>query len=198
LDNNKTNPAPSEKTADQKKTRKKRANKNAEPKKPMKSSTRVLLILLLILLLALSLCACGGSGSGVIGGADGPTKVVVDGKDDTEQAAVSGATVASGGAAPDAGAPAAEATSYYFRSNKLLQQHYEKHGIEMGFTSAEEYEAAASAVINDPAALYKTEAEDGDGVYYLEDSNEFVVLSKDGYIRTYFLPSSGKKYFDRQ
>ena len=87
---------------------------------------------------------------------------------------------------------------YYFRSNKLLTQHYEKHGIDMGFDSKEAYEKAASDVINNPAALHKTEAEDGDYVYYVEETNEFVVLSKDGYIRTYFWPSAGKAYYDRQ
>ena len=91
-----------------------------------------------------------------------------------------------------------EAVSYYFRNRSTLDSHYEKHGIEMGFSSAEEYEAAASAVINSPDALYKTEKEDGDGVYYIEETNEFAVLSTDGYIRTYFLPSAGKKYFERQ
>ncbi|MBQ8825816.1 MAG: hypothetical protein IJ007_01840 [Oscillospiraceae bacterium] len=88
--------------------------------------------------------------------------------------------------------------TYYFRNQSTLDSHYEKHGIEMGFASAEEYEAAASAVINSPDALYKTEKEDGDGVYYIEQTNEFAVLSTDGYIRTYFLPSAGKAYFDRQ
>ena len=87
---------------------------------------------------------------------------------------------------------------YVFRNQRLLNEHYEKHGIEMGFTSAEAYQAAASAVITNPNSLFKIEAEDGDGVYYLEATNEFVVLSTDGYIRTYFLPSSGKAYFDRQ
>lgn len=89
-------------------------------------------------------------------------------------------------------------TEYFFRSNKLLTQHYEKHGIEMGFDSKESYEKAASDVINNPAALHKLEAEDGDYVYYLEDTNEFVILSQDGYIRTYFLPSAGKAYYERQ
>ena len=89
-------------------------------------------------------------------------------------------------------------TQYVFRTKKLLNDHYEKHGIEMGFASAEEYEAAASAVINNPAALTKTEAEDGDYVYYVEETNEFVILSTDGYIRTYFYPSAGKAYYDRQ
>lgn len=91
-----------------------------------------------------------------------------------------------------------EAEKYYFRNAKLLGQHYEKHGIEMGFASEEEYEAAASAVITNPEALHKTEKEDGDGIYYVEATNEFVVLSKDGYIRTYFNPSAGIKYYNRQ
>ena len=91
-----------------------------------------------------------------------------------------------------------EESDLKFRNKKLLNQHYEKHGIEMGFESAAEYEAAAAAVVKHPDVLHKTEAEDGDDVYYVESTNEFVVVSKDGYIRTYFLPSSGKAYFDRQ
>lgn len=92
----------------------------------------------------------------------------------------------------------ADGVTYKFRNNKYLSEHYEKHGIDMGFASKEEYEAAASAVINNPEALSKIEKEDGDYVYYVEATNEFVVLSTDGYIRTYFLPDSGKKYFDKQ
>lgn len=91
-----------------------------------------------------------------------------------------------------------ETVDYYFRNAKLLGQHYEKHGIEMGFASEEEYEAAASAVINNPNALHKVEKEDGDDIFYIEETNDFVVLSKDGYIRTYFWPSAGIKYFNRQ
>lgn len=87
---------------------------------------------------------------------------------------------------------------YYFRNAKLLGQHYEKHGIEMGFASEEEYEAAASDVINNPNALHKKEKEDNDEVYYVEETNEFAVLSADGYIRTYFYPSAGIKYYNRQ
>lgn len=91
-----------------------------------------------------------------------------------------------------------EYISYKFRNNNLLTQHYEKHGIEMGFSSKEAYEKAASDVINNPNALHKTEKEDGDFVYYVEDTNEFVILSTDGYIRTYFLPSAGISYYNRQ
>ena len=87
---------------------------------------------------------------------------------------------------------------YYFRNEDLLESHYEKHGKEMGFSSSKEYEMSASDVVNNPESLHKTEKEDGDDVYYKENTNEFVVVSTDGYIRTYFNPDSGKKYFDRQ
>lgn len=85
-----------------------------------------------------------------------------------------------------------------FRNTRLRQEHYEKHGIEMGFTSPEAYEQAAAAVVQNKDALHKLEEEDGDDVYYLESTNEFVIVSTDGYIRTYFYPSNGKDYFDRQ
>ena len=85
-----------------------------------------------------------------------------------------------------------------FRNEKLLNEHFEKHGKEMGFSSAKEYETAAKKVVNNPNALHKIEKEDGDDVYYLEDTNEFVIVSTDGYIRTYFYPSGGIDYYNRQ
>lgn len=91
---------------------------------------------------------------------------------------------------------------YHFRNTKLRDDHFSKHGMEFkvdfGYETAEEYERGASDVINDPDALFKTEAEDGDGIYYIEETNEFVVLSTDGYIRTYFRPGGRRDYFDRQ
>lgn len=87
---------------------------------------------------------------------------------------------------------------YYFRNAKLLEEHYQKHGIEMGFASAEEYQAAASAVVLNENSLHKLEAEDGDDVYYLEATNDFVIVSTDGYIRTYFRPDSGINYYNKQ
>ncbi|MCR4725239.1 MAG: hypothetical protein K5772_07370 [Clostridia bacterium] len=87
---------------------------------------------------------------------------------------------------------------YTFRNNKLLSEHYDKHGIEMGFASKEDYEAAANLVIHHPDTLHKIEKEDGDTCFYLESANAFVVLSTDGYIRTFFCPDSGRKYYDKQ
>ena len=88
--------------------------------------------------------------------------------------------------------------AYYFRNEDLLEQHFKKHGMEMGFESMQAYEEAASAVVYHPDVLTKTEAEDGDYVYYIEETNEFVVISTDGYIRTYFNPSAGIDYYNRQ
>ena len=87
---------------------------------------------------------------------------------------------------------------YTFKNNYRLEDHFEKHGKEMGFKDAESYEDAASDVVNNPEALHKTEKEDGDDVYYVEKTNEFVVVSPDGYIRTYFNPDDGINYYNRQ
>ena len=90
------------------------------------------------------------------------------------------------------------AKQYCFRNSELLNEHYKSHGIEMGFASAEEYEKAAAAVIDAPGVLHKYEKEDNDDVYYLESTNEIVIVSTDGFIRTYFKPDRGKDYFDEQ
>lgn len=87
---------------------------------------------------------------------------------------------------------------YTFRNEKYLVEHFEKHGSEFGYVTKEEYEAGANRVIASEEALHKTEAEDGDYIYYLESSNEIVFLSVDGNIRTYFKPQDGIKYYERQ
>lgn len=93
--------------------------------------------------------------------------------------------------------PATKAEKQYrFRNKDRLNDHFIKHGREVGAESAAQYEKMASDVINNPDALYKTEKEDGDGVYYIRATGEFVVLSTDGYIRTYYI--AGYDYFNRQ
>lgn len=85
-----------------------------------------------------------------------------------------------------------------FRSDQLLEEHFEKHGREMGFGSPEEYLAGANATIQNSNVLHKTEKEDGDDVYYVEATNDLVIVSADGYIRTYFRPEDGIAYYNRQ
>ena len=101
------------------------------------------------------------------------------------------------GSAPSPDAFTVESASYLpLRTEDKLQQHFEKHGQETGCATAEEYLAAANAVIANPAALHKLQAEDGDDLYFLESTGEFVVVSPAGYIRTYYL--TDRDYFERQ
>lgn len=88
--------------------------------------------------------------------------------------------------------------TYTFRSEENLEGHFEKHGDEFGYDTKEEYLEGANRVIQSKDVLHKYEEEDGDDVYYLEKSNEIVIVSTDGHIRTYFKPSDGKDYYDRQ
>ena len=85
-----------------------------------------------------------------------------------------------------------------FRNQKLLREHYEKHGKEMGYHSEEEYLAGANAVINDSSSLHKQEKENGDDIYYRESENRLVIVSTDGYIRTYFRPEDGIRYYEKK
>ncbi len=89
-------------------------------------------------------------------------------------------------------------TEYRFRNRDRLDEHYEKHGKEMGFSSAADYQKAASDIINDQTVENKYKSDgSGDRCFYVEASREFVVLSNDGYIRTYFI-CSGIEYYNRQ
>lgn len=87
---------------------------------------------------------------------------------------------------------------YNFADDSSWIEHFEKHGHEFGYTTKEEYLQGANDVINNPSSLHKYEAEDGDDCYYLQATNEFVVVSLEGEIRTYFKPDDGVAYFNRQ
>lgn len=91
---------------------------------------------------------------------------------------------------------APQSSDLEFRSNARLQDHFEKHGDEVGCATAEEYLAQANAVVADPATRHKTQREDGDDVYFLDRTGEFVVVSPEGFIRTYFITDVG--YFNSQ
>lgn len=88
--------------------------------------------------------------------------------------------------------------TYKFRNAGLWEEHFEKHGEEFPYSTKEEYLEGANIMMENPDKLHKTEKEDGDDVYYLEATNEFIIVSKDGYLRTYFKPSRGKAYYDKQ
>ncbi len=86
---------------------------------------------------------------------------------------------------------------FEFRTDNYLVEHFEKHGRNMGYDSAEEYLQGANRVINSKGVLIRTQS-DLDSAYFLEQTGEFVVVSNDGFIRTYFIPDDGIDYFNRQ
>ena len=83
-----------------------------------------------------------------------------------------------------------------FRNANLLMSHYQKHGAEVGASSPDEYQRKAAAVVSSENVLHKTESEDGDYVYFNPSTGEFVIVSTDGYIRTYYI--ADMDYFERQ
>ena len=93
-----------------------------------------------------------------------------------------------------------EYKQYKFRSKKLYNDHYEKHGSEFGSITKEEYLKLANDLLNSDSetVLHKTEKEDGDDVYFDTATGYFLVLSKDGYIRTFFIPQKGIEYYNKQ
>ncbi|SDB02487.1 hypothetical protein SAMN02910317_00008 [Ruminococcaceae bacterium FB2012] len=93
-----------------------------------------------------------------------------------------------------------EYKQYSFRSKKLFESHYQKHGSEFGSITKEEYLKLANDLLNSdsPSVLHKTEKEDGDTVYFDTETGYFLVLSTDGYIRTFFIPDKGIDYYNRQ
>lgn len=92
-----------------------------------------------------------------------------------------------------------EKKQYTFRNQKRLDEHFEKHGKEFGKITKEEYLELANELINSTSdrVLHKYSA-DGDYMYFDQDMNYFLVLSEEGYIRTFFIPSAGIKYWERQ
>lgn len=83
-----------------------------------------------------------------------------------------------------------------FYDTQSMVEHYVKHGKEIGCSSMEEYLAKANRVIDSPRSLSKQQKADGDTCYFIRSTNEFVVVAKAGYIRTYYIAS--EKYFNKQ
>ena len=70
---------------------------------------------------------------------------------------------------------------------------------EFGDITREQYLALAQQLVDSPGAQVLTKRDSGgDTLFYDPDTNEFAVKSADGYLRTFFRPSGGQSYYDRQ
>ena len=87
-----------------------------------------------------------------------------------------------------------------FRSRRLFEEHYSKHGREFGNISAQEYLARAQALRDAPPGGAILEAHTPDGIVSRFDrrSGAFGAYNPDRTIRTFFIPNAGERYFHRQ
>jgi hypothetical protein len=107
-----------------------------------------------------------------------------------------------GGAPPPAQAPATTPASDRSDGPQFapgqLEHHFEKHGGEMGFATKEDYLRAAQALLRGGPDVETLSRANGDTLFFREKTSEFGVLSGRGVIRTYFRPSDGQRYWERQ
>ena len=83
--------------------------------------------------------------------------------------------------------------SKQFRNEKTLHSHYEKHAKEFGDITMAEYLSKAQHLANSPKHLITT-LPNGEKVFYNQAANEFLKLSSDGFIKTFFRPVDGINY----
>lgn len=74
---------------------------------------------------------------------------------------------------------------YHFYDAKNFVNHYLKHGKQMGYDNIEDYLCGANNVLLNKKSLQKSTF-NGDVAYYNAKNGDFVVLSRAGYIRTYY------------
>ena len=87
-----------------------------------------------------------------------------------------------------------------FRSQAELEEHFRKHGGEVGATSEVDYLHRAQTLRDAPLGTDVAEIVRRDGVRTRFDRRDggFVAFNANGVIRTYFRPADGEAYFLRQ
>ena len=80
-------------------------------------------------------------------------------------------------------------------------KHYNKHANEMGLATVEAYTAHALRFANtiDKVNCVSFVRAGNESTYkYNKTTNEFAIITKDGYVVTYYKPTNGYKYFKSQ
>ncbi len=86
-----------------------------------------------------------------------------------------------------------------FNSNST-SKHDKKHLSNLGLSSVNEMKANAVYFANKVDRVNNVSFVDENGTTfkYSQKTNELALITKDGYVISYFKPSSGKKYYDKQ
>ena len=86
----------------------------------------------------------------------------------------------------------------YWTSEFNELEHFKRHGKQMGFNKINDYSKAAKKFANSNERGTKSfRAKDRSIYKYNSRTNEFVIISKEGKIVTYFSPDT-RYYFDDQ
>jgi len=87
-----------------------------------------------------------------------------------------------------------------FAFERLLNEHYRKHGREFGKITREEYLLMAQDLRDRPLDMKILEAVRRDGVVTRFDrrTKGFIAFERNLVIRTFFKPADGERYFQRQ
>ena len=87
-----------------------------------------------------------------------------------------------------------------FASEQVFQKHYDKHRHEFGEISMQSYLKLANALADAPLSddIVQLIRSDGSISKYCFSTNEFVVVTADGNIRTYFKPETKEAYWDEE
>ena len=87
----------------------------------------------------------------------------------------------------------------YWTSEYNEIKHFRDHGKQMGFDKIVDYSrAAVEFAFSDSESLISFTTADGSIFQYDPKTNEFLILSRNGKIVTYYPPSKGLKYFNNQ
>ena len=87
----------------------------------------------------------------------------------------------------------------YWTSEYLEIRHFNDHGHEFGYNNINEYSKSAKNFANNNEKGIKSfRAKNGSIYKYNPKTNEFMIITKDGKIITYFKPSGGSGYFENQ
>ena len=86
-------------------------------------------------------------------------------------------------------------------NKKSLDKHFNDHGKEMEFDSKESYKQHAikfANTIDKKNCISFVDSNTGATYKYNKVTNEFAIITKDGYVATYFKPKEGYIYYKKQ
>jgi len=85
----------------------------------------------------------------------------------------------------------------YWTSDYNEIEHFIRHGEELGYDDIDEYSSAAVRFAQSKEkGILSFKLKDGTIVKYNPRTNEFIIISGNGKIVTYFKPDDGKDYYD--